>query len=349
MPNRDLSNEIEALASERNFRPIAATSQTQQFVRQDKQCLLIDLRICSESSLQYIDYTQNQNALMAEWPKLFRFAVEDQQDLDELGSLLDGFLAADEDGERLRHYGRTRADDSIDPTLPEAEFEGTFQDAFGESGLYALHREYPFPDCAGSIRYVDYVLQTRAGKIAIELNGESFHHPYCIGKIKYQSQLFKQNSLVAAGFKVFRWSLRGMQDRERFIEEMRNFFGPPEAFSSVPRYMAPRNLRVFRLMNHQEDVISRLEEERNAGRNSFLVVLPTGTGKTEVLMEDFRRIEEESDRIWSLARSNTRTQASVSRKAESAIAILGTLRVIVWKWSDQRLHSTNLSANHPSL
>lgn len=34
-------------------------------------------------------------------------------------------------------------------------------------------------------------------------------------------------------------------------------------------------------------MISRLSEERADGKDTFLVVLPTGTGKTEVLIEDF--------------------------------------------------------------
>jgi hypothetical protein len=60
-----------------------------------------------------------------------------------------------------------------------------------------LHREFAYIDLAGTTRYIDYALFGGSAKFAIELNGESFHHPAVIGPRRYRSQLFKQNSLVA--------------------------------------------------------------------------------------------------------------------------------------------------------
>ena len=85
--------------------------------------------------------------------------------------------------------------------------------------------------------------------------------------------------------------MRGMQDSERFIEEMRRFFGQPEQFKKAPQYMALRRLDVLVLMGHQEDALQRIERERGNGKNAFLVLLPTGTGKTEVFLEHFRRLK----------------------------------------------------------
>ena len=79
-----------------------------------------------------------------------------------------------------------------------------------------------------------------------------------------------------------------MRDADRFIEEMRRFFGPAEEFRRVPTYMAPRSVS-FRLMEHQEEALGWLAIERQKGRSSFLIELPTGTGKTDVFIEDFRR------------------------------------------------------------
>ena len=69
----------------------------------------------------------------------------------------------------------------------------------------ALHREFAYVDLEGVTRYIDYALFAEAIKFAIELNGEQFHHPVAIKAKKCRSQLFKQNSLVSDGFKVFRW------------------------------------------------------------------------------------------------------------------------------------------------
>jgi len=260
-----------------------------------KTTILIDIGICQRQDLQYVDYTQIQNRLMAESTRLLRFSVESDDDLNTLPGLLGLFLSDEENqetfAEQIRSYGADREHDSIDPSRPEERFELLFSQAFGERSLYALKREQPFTDYQLKTRYIDYVLHTKSGRIAIELNGESFHHPFCIKHTKYSSQLIKQNSLVMSGWKVYRWSLRGMQDSERFIQEMKQYFGPSEGFESAPSYMAPRALGFFRLMEHQEKVLDRLDQERSSGKNTFLIELPTGTGKTEVLIEDFRRIK----------------------------------------------------------
>src|SRR5659263_175317 len=43
---------------------------------------------------------------------------------------------------------------------------------------------------------------TRNGKIAVEKNGELYHHPIIIGKERYKKQLVKQNSIVANKIKI---------------------------------------------------------------------------------------------------------------------------------------------------
>ena len=44
----------------------------------------------------------------------------------------------------------------------------------------------------------------------------------------------------------------------------------------------------FELYEHQADTLQRINTERAKGKSTFLVVLPTGTGKTEVFIEDMR-------------------------------------------------------------
>ncbi|MCH7728850.1 MAG: DEAD/DEAH box helicase family protein, partial [Planctomycetes bacterium] len=256
--------------------------------------LLVDLSICKRADLQYIDYTTVQNELMTKFGRLLRFPVENDEHISALKEEVEFFRSDGENDQPLRRVRRGRELTHPDPTSPEARFEDLFCLAFGERALHALQREKAVSDFDGKVRYIDYALQTRSGRIAIELNGESFHHPRCIGIDRYVSQLFKQNSLVMSGWQVFRWSERGMRDVDAFIEEMRRFFGPAEDFCSVPTYMARRSVGTFKLMEHQEDALNQISIEREAGRSAFLVELPTGTGKTEVFMEDFR-LEKERD------------------------------------------------------
>jgi superfamily II DNA or RNA helicase/DNA-binding transcriptional MerR regulator len=255
------------------------------------QQIAIDLGICRRADLQYIDYTREQNALMSRCPRTLRFAIECPDDTRDLPDEILHFTLEAQSDKPYPQHKRGRAESHPDPSGPEADFETLFSQAFGDSAMHALRRERPFLDFANSTRYIDYALLTQAGPIAIELNGESFHHPRCIGSDRYHSQLFKQNSLVASGWTVFRWSIRGMQDPDRFVEEMRSFFGPPEHFTRTPRYMASRRVDLFQLMEHQEKALNEIAAKRSNGHDTFLVVQPTGTGKTEIFIEDFQRLK----------------------------------------------------------
>ena len=168
----------------------------------------------------------------------------------------------------------------------------------------AIHREFFYVDLDGITRYIDYALFGKNAKFAIELNGETFHHPVAIGAARYRSQLFKQNSLVADGFRVFRWSLNGMKDRERFILEIKRFMGAARPFLSKSIIRTSR--QVFTLHEHQTGALERLNQARSQGQNTFLLVLPTGTGKTEIFIEDLVRLKKKMSSLRSLIMVPTR-------------------------------------------
>ena len=174
-------------------------------------------------------------------------------------------------------------------TPPEFNFALSFEQVFGAKHIHALQAEAPYVDRQGHRRYIDYVLHRNSQPIAIELNGEQYHHPLSaiVSEKKYRSQLFKQNSLVNDGYHVFRWSNRGMQDEFKFEDQIKEYFGDSQYFQSAPLYRAVRKVD-FALYDHQEKAVKSLQEKRARGEKTFLIVLPTGTGKTEVFIEDFR-------------------------------------------------------------
>ncbi len=92
-----------------------------------------------------------------------------------------------------------------------------------------------------------------------------------------------QNSLVAYGYKVFRWSLEGMKFKDNFRDEMQSFFGDVEDFLLGQKLSVSRKIT---LLDHQVEALSSLDEQRKRGNTNFLVVFPTGTGKTEILIAD---------------------------------------------------------------
>ena len=254
--------------------------------RRESICIKIDINICEKSSYPYISYTSLQNELVHQYNKFLRFSVSSVDDLERFEDDLEIFTGYEVEADKLKHYGANRQEQEIDPTLPEATFEECFALAFGEKSLYALAREDIYYDYDGKRRFIDYVLKTSNGVFAIELNGEQFHHPAAIKEKRYQSQLFKQNSLAAQGYKVFRWSNRGMADREKFIQEIKRFFGDPALFESTPHFKSLRSLHTFQLAEHQVDSLKYLESLRAKGRNTFIIILPTATGKTEIFIED---------------------------------------------------------------
>jgi superfamily II DNA or RNA helicase/phage repressor protein C with HTH and peptisase S24 domain len=269
------------------------------YLRQpDNTCLIIDIKICGASHYPYVAYTSTQNELMNAHGRVFRFLFDEKQPPEQFKQEIELFLTSESDPEKIRRFGGNRTEQEPDPTLPESTFEDCFLEAFSDKSSMALRREFSYVDMGGTTRFIDYALFGKNAKFAIELNGESFHHPAVIGPSRYRSQLFKQNSLAADGFRVFRWSLNGMRDRERFILEIKRFMGDARPFidKSIIRASRP----VFTLHEHQHNALEELKQARAQGQNTFLLVLPTGTGKTEIFIEDLVRMKSLSPDLRSL-------------------------------------------------
>lgn len=255
----------------------------------NKPAILIDTTLYNLliSDFQYVDYTSYQNKIMHQYNGLYRFLGTD---IELLEAELALFLSEDIEELELKIYGSDRNETHIDPTPPEFNFAFSFEKVFGAKYIYALQAEAPYVDRQGHRRYIDYVLHRNSTPIAIELNGEQYHHPLSaiVSEKKYRSQLFKQNSLVNDGYRVFRWSNRGMQDDFKFEDQIKEYFGDKQDFRTAPLYRAERTID-FSLYEHQETAVKSLQEKRSNGNQTFLIVLPTGTGKTEVFIEDFRQ------------------------------------------------------------
>ena len=234
---------------------------------------------------RYHEYTGWQNMLMHKFTKLYRF-IDDQEPDNKW--LVDAVLGETKEEYDFQQYGTDRHTNEIAPTKPEYNFESLFEQVYGSKYLYALIREYQYVDLLGKSRYVDYILKTQSGDIAIELNGEAFHHPLVIDRKRYLSQLLKQNSLMKDGIKVYRWSNAGMADEKKFADQIRMYFGRTETFCEKPSASQFRNIS-FSLFKHQKNALSDIQNSREAGKDTFLLVLPTGTGKTEVFITDHHR------------------------------------------------------------
>ena len=84
----------------------------------------------------------------------------------------------------------------------EELFVQLFCEAFGPEKTENLQVQYPCVDIYGRHRYIDFALESPESKIAIEIDGETYHNPSKVSENKYADDLLKQNSLVYDNWKV---------------------------------------------------------------------------------------------------------------------------------------------------
>lgn len=271
------------------YTPLSETQFSLLFIHHiKKQLIILDTDICRHKELSYNSYLRNQNSYMHQHKRVYRFVVEVEEDLihaqEELTLLFERENNWEQTLRAIKHQGdRNMA--HVDPTPTESGFENAFFDLYGQDSYNKILREAAFLDVYGTERYYDYLIELDRPRmfIAIEQNGIMYHHPGIIGKQRYIQQLTKQNSFLAGGNKLFRWSVEGMIDYENFADDIKRYLGDSKNFLTVEHIKAPR---AFKLYDHQENLLKDMAQARIAGNQSFLIVLPTGTGKTAILMND---------------------------------------------------------------
>ena len=86
----------------------------------------------------------------------------------------------------------------------EEQFVQIFCDTFGAEKGQFVYLQHPFVDIYGNHRTIDFAVMTDNGKVAFEIDGETWHNPGKVSQEKYIDDLLKQNSMVFNGWKVFR-------------------------------------------------------------------------------------------------------------------------------------------------
>ena len=283
--NKYLKSELIEILSNFDFYKSKTLLRGLCFENKNKtQAIIVDYEICNNLyPFSYTEYTKEQNNLMNNYTSVYRFIVDNFDDIKILENELTIYLNSDFTEDKIKISGTNRQLVEIDPTIPEAYFEQAFIDVYGYDSLDRVEREFPIIDINGQTRWIDYIIRYKDYDIAIEKNGEKYHHPIIIKKDRYKKQLIKQNSLVAYGYKVFRWSLEGMKFKDNFREEIKKFFGSKEDFLLSQKLSISRKIK---LLNHQTTVLDEMHKLRKDGEKNFLVVLPTGTGKTEIMISD---------------------------------------------------------------
>lgn len=113
-----------------------------------------------------------------------------------------------------------------------------------------------------------------------------------IGNTAYEKQLEKQNTLNLYNFKVFRFSSQNLCFKEQTIDNIKTYLGDKDNFINS---VIVKEERKFKLYEHQERILEDIHKSRQEGINTALVVIPTGTGKSQIVIEDLKYLVDRNE------------------------------------------------------
>ena len=173
----------------------------------------------------------------------------------------------------------------------EDRFIDLFCETFGaEKGEY-VYLQYPIVDIYGNHRFIDFALNFPDGKVAIEVDGNTWHQPGKVSEQKYHDDLLKQNSIVYDGWKIYRWTSSQLEKSpDRVKDELVTFLGQSPLFQYIEDALPPQQGSAFALMDHQEEALSGLMKMREDGKSIALLYHATGTGKTVTAVSDAKSV-----------------------------------------------------------
>ena len=162
-------------------------------------------------------------------------------------------------------------------SIAEDLFMELFCDRFGPEKSRFVFTQYPFVDIYGNNRFIDFALESEGIKIAIEIDGETYHNPRNISDNKYYDDMLKQNSMVYGDWKVYRWAYNQLKVQpEKVKDEMVTFFGEIPMFNMIEEYLPNQKGKIIELKDHQQEAIKNLEEMREEGESIALLYHATG-------------------------------------------------------------------------
>jgi superfamily II DNA or RNA helicase len=155
----------------------------------------------------------------------------------------------------------------------------------GTENLKYLVPQYPFLDSEGRNRRIDFVVIKGNEKLALEVNGETYHAEGIIAKEVYDDNLNRQNEILGAGYFLLRYSYSQLLHpiwRKQVGDSLRRIIYKKFPDLLTTTLIKPNNL--------QEQALQQLDLRRNTGWKKGIVVLPTGTGKTFLAAFDTKKV-----------------------------------------------------------
>ena len=180
-------------------------------------------------------------------------------------------------------------------SVAEDLFIDLFSDTFGAEKAGYLYSQYPFFDIYQNTRFADFVLESGAKRVAIEIDDEASHNPRLVSQDKFCDDLLKQNSMIHLGWDVYRWAVRQMQKQPDTVkDELRIFLGNDPRFKEIDDYLPTQrgkavNGEKLELREYQQEALDSLAAMRANKETIALLYHATGTGKTVTAVMDAKR------------------------------------------------------------
>lgn len=225
----------------------------------------------------------------------------------------------------------------------EELFVELFCEAFGPDKANNLYIQHPFVDIYGNHRYIDFALENQDMKIAIEIDGETYHNPKKVSDNKYFDDLLKQNSMVFNDWRVYRWAYNQLlKQPEKVKDELITFLGETPFFKELQEFLPTQEGQAFELREYQQEAINNLKKMRSKGETIALLYHATGVGKTVTAATDAKEVggrtlflvnalkladqaEETFKKIWPEA---TRSKFTGEGKNSNGQVVFATVQTI---------------------
>jgi len=175
-------------------------------------------------------------------------------------------------------------------SVAEDLFVELFCETFGLDQAKFLSPQHSVVDIYEKRRSIDFALESEDLKIAIEIDGETYHNPNKVSSNKYYDDLTKQNSLIYQNWKVYRWVYNQLkQHPEKVKDELRIFVGEIPTFKMLEDYLPKQKGKVIELRDHQQAALSNMQTMREQGESIALLYHATGAGKTVTAVSDAKK------------------------------------------------------------
>lgn len=156
----------------------------------------------------------------------------------------------------------------------------------GPKSIKYVVPQYPFLDSEGRSRRIDFALRYQNEKIALEVNGETYHGEGIIPNEMFDDNLNRQNEILNAGWFLLRYSYSQLQSPEWRGRVKNSLFYLLR--KRVPSLLSDTIIEPNYL---QINVLAALDYYRGRGWKKGVVILPTGTGKTFLSAFDSLKVQ----------------------------------------------------------